>query len=185
MLKPWLPLLLLLLPALASGEKERPFIDEGRYQRDDIVEPEYWKEGGSELPPLPKESDLVEIRLDAPGARFSYLIDATHLSIGNDKVVRYTLVARSKTGSENVSFQGLRCDSPEYKIFAYGTRGGFKRVEGVDWQRIGPSDADQVQRELQRFYLCQPSHHIPRERSEMIWALRGQVNLHDTGFIPD
>lgn len=189
MSRPWLaPALLLLLPTLAVGaktEKERPFIDESRPERDGILEPEYWKERGFELPPYPQDSDLIELRLDAPTARFNYFIDGANLQIGTDQVVRYTLVVRSKTGAENVAVEGVRCDTPQYKVYAYGTRGGFKTVARGDWKRIGPGEADQAQRELQRYYLCQPGHYKPRPPSEMRSALRGQVHLHDSGFIPD
>lgn len=188
MSRSWIAPALLLLPALALGakiEKDRPFIDEARPDRDGIVDPEYWQERGSELPPYPQESDLMELRLDNPSARFRYFIDGANLRIGTDQVVRYTLVVRSRTGAENVSVEGVRCDSAQYRVYAYGMRGGFTAVSGSDWQRIGPSDADLAQRELQRYYLCQPSQYKPRPPAEMRSALQGQVRLHDTGFIPD
>ncbi len=185
----WIPFFLVLLPTALLGaqdiKKNRPFIDEPSTEREGVVEPEYWKERGFELPPYPQEADLIELRLDAPSSRFRYFIDSANLRIGTDQVVRYTLVIRSQTGSENVAVEGVRCDSPQYKVYAYGVRGGFKAVSGSDWQRIGPSDADVAQRELQRYYLCQPSHYKPRPPTEMIFALKGQVHLRDTGFIPD
>lgn len=185
MSKRWLLCLAFVLPSFALAAKDRPFIDESRYQRDDIVEPEYWKEGTSQLPPFPADADLIEFQVDLPNVRFSHFIDGKHLAIGKDDVVRYTLVLRSKSGVDNVFFEGIRCDSAQYQVYAYGSRGTFKPVESPDWERIGQSDADLVHRELQRYYLCEPSRYKPRKPEEILRALRGQVNVHDTGFIPD
>jgi hypothetical protein len=178
-------LLALLVPALVVGAEDRPFIDEPAYKRDDILEPEYWKEGARRLPPFPADEDLVPIPLDGRKGSLSYFIDGKHLSIGDDDVVRYTLVVRSQTGAKNVSFEGIRCDSLQYRPYAYGYRGEFKPAEPSEWQRIGNGEADRAQRELQRFYLCEPSHYRPRGREEILRSLRGQANLYDTGFIPD
>lgn len=184
MSRSWLTCLFLLLPTFALGaQKDRPFVDEGRIERDTIREPEYWKERGFELPPYPQEADLIELRLDAPNARFRYFIDGANLRIGTDQVVRYTLVVRSQTGAENVAVEGLRCDTPQYKVYAYGSHGSFTTVTKGEWQRIGPGEVDPAQRELQRYYLCQPGHYKPRSPEEMGSALRGRAHLHDSGFI--
>ena len=185
MFKRWLLCLPFVLPGLATAVKDRPFIDESTLQREGIQEPEYWKEGDSKLPPFPEEADLVAFRVDLPSSRFSHFIDGKHLAIGKDDVVRYTLVLRSKTGTDNVSFEGIRCDSAQYRVYAYGSRGTFTPLEPSSWQPIGEGDPDLAHRELQRFYLCEPSHYKPRKREEIIRALQGRVNVHDTGFLPD
>jgi len=45
-------------------------------------------------------------------------LDADSLSIGTDAVIRYTLRITSSEGVANISHQGLRCDSREFKLFA-------------------------------------------------------------------
>ena len=68
----------------------------------DHIEENEWKEAESKLPPFPRDENLVDLRLDYPGSRFSYFLDSDSLKPGDDGVVRYTLVIRSTSGASNV-----------------------------------------------------------------------------------
>jgi len=80
-------------------------------------EPRPFKEGEAILPALPSDADLIPFSVSGTGS-LSFAVDAKSVSVGNDRVVRYTVVIRSQSGARNVNYEGLRCDVFERKIYA-------------------------------------------------------------------
>jgi hypothetical protein len=70
------------------------------------------------LPAYPNEGDLVGFFVSAANS-FDFFIDAKSIAI-DGSIVRYTLIARSPEGVENVSYEAIRCSSSEYRIYAIG-----------------------------------------------------------------
>jgi len=75
------------------------------------------------LPTFPKDIDLIEFPVSAATTN-RYFIDGSTLSPGKDGVVRYVMVIRTDGGATNVSFEGLRCATGEYRVFASGRADG-------------------------------------------------------------
>lgn len=113
-----------------------------------------WAEQGLVIPPYPREEGLVEV----PVGRFDYpytlLVDTGSISVGEDKVVRYTVVLRSSAGVDNISFEGLLCNRNRYKRYAYGSGGVFYPMANADWQRIRHNRQDVYRRVLAEDYFC-------------------------------
>jgi len=97
-------------------------LNEYDYQENDVEE-YIWKEGGSKTPGYPKDDDLVEVSGSPAYKNYQYLIDVETLQVGDDGVVRFSLVIRSSSGSDNAFFDGFRCTSSEMKTYAYGITG--------------------------------------------------------------
>jgi len=112
-----------------------------------------WHEESVTLPPYPKRGNLVEF--DAgPGTDFRFFVDGASLSVGSDGVVRYVLVARSPQGAENVSFEGLRCNDGEYKIYATGRSDrSWVEAHGARWRPVEQS-AGSWHRTLANDFFC-------------------------------
>ena len=86
-------------------------------------------------PAYPQAANLLAVRLpDADGFRFS--IDRSTLAVGKDGVVRYVLVARSSEGAQNTTYEGLRCDSAENRVFAVGQADGTWVTARSGWRPI-------------------------------------------------
>ena len=129
-----------------------------------------WQEGAFSLPPYPKAADLVAF--DPGGASgFRFFVDVTSLSVDKDGVVRYTLVARSPSGVENVSFEGIRCRSGTARAYAFGEGAGRWSARGTDWRQIEPKGARRWQFALWREYFC-PHTIAIRDAAEGVDALR-------------
>lgn len=113
------------------------------------------KQSGERLippPPLDRRR-LVEIKLRvAASTDFRYFIDWASVSAGEDRIVRYVLVARSPSGSENVTFEGIRCPK-EYRVYAVGR--GDDSWGGVpsEWRPV-PHAPNAVQPALVGQYFC-------------------------------
>lgn len=128
-----------------------------------------WKETEVKLPPYPREVDLIEFQVSS-GATFRFFIDAASVSVADDGVVRYTLVARSPSGVANVSFEGIRCSGKSYKVFARGTGGRWSPAQG-EWREIEVKSIQRWHNVLYWEYLC-PRHRPIETAAEGVAALR-------------
>lgn len=110
------------------------------------------KEGAVALPAPPRPEALVEFFVSSASS-FRFFIDAPSLSVTPDGVVRYTLVARSASGHDNVSYEGIRCRTNTYKVYAYASANAWSRTDS-DWKEIEPRSVQRWHNELRARYFC-------------------------------
>lgn len=147
-------ILLGLLLSVASLARERPFIDEPDSSiRHDLEEKE-WKEGEVKLPSRYKEENLREFELPRSSGSFRYFIDSDSLQTSADGVTRFILVIRSHTGVDNSSYEGMRCGEREYRVYAYGSKSGFKPLPGNEWLRISRTGYENFRHTLYDDIIC-------------------------------
>lgn len=123
------------------------------------------------LPAYPEDSDLIELgRLT--GADHIYYIDAKGLSVGNDGVVRYSLVMKTAGGAVNVSHEGIRCATREKRIYALGQRSrAWIEAKRAAWEPIRAERSNEYQATLYTDYFC-VERTIVRDREAALRALR-------------
>lgn len=141
------PLFLFFIANLAAAQADSQKSDWEREQ-----EAREFKEADLALPALPKKEALIDFFVSGASS-FRFFIDPASLSVGPDYVVRYTLVARSASGYENISYQGIRCGAGSYKIFAFGNDGRWQRSNS-EWQEIVPKSVQRWHNALRRQYFC-------------------------------
>lgn len=154
--------LLLCALLLAAGPSPAADSDDDVYKEDAIrpyidrmpTEDETPKEQKLVIPPWPQEKNLVEIDIGRYGFNYRLLVDTASVSVGDDRIVRYTAVLRSKSGVDNVSFEGIRCPRYQFKRYAYGSDGKFYTVGASDWTRIHQTRQDIYRRLLADEYFC-------------------------------
>ena len=117
------------------------------------VERRGWKEGEYKLPALPRPEDLIEFFVSA-ASNFRFFVDPQSLSVGKDGVVRYTLLARSPSGAENITYEGIRCAAGSVRVYAYGRPGGSWAERDSDWRPIEPKSLQRWHNALWREYFC-------------------------------
>ena len=121
-------------------------------------------------PPALERARLVEVKLNSLGdSDFRYYVDWGSVSAGEDRIVRYVLVARSASGAENVTFEGIRCQG-EYRVYAVGKPGGGWGGRPTEWRPI-PRHANAIQPVLAKQYFC-PGRAAVRTSSEGQRAVR-------------
>ncbi|MBT6273832.1 MAG: hypothetical protein HOI95_06840 [Chromatiales bacterium] len=97
----------------------------------------YWKEASVTLPKFPAKDNLTPITLNLAGISNQYYIDEKSLSFGDDLILRYTVVIRSKADAVNVLYEGLSCRTREFKSYAYGTGNSeFHTYPKARWKPI-------------------------------------------------
>lgn len=121
---------------------------------DDDPDAPKWEEVALQLPVFPQEANLREFYVSATTTH-KYYIDATTLSVGKDGVVRYALVVRTSGGATNITYEGIRCESREYKIYATGHRDGTWVVaRRSPWRPVENKPTNRHHAALSREYFC-------------------------------
>ena len=130
-----------------------------------------WKEIEARIPSYPRSEDLVVFEVSASKAH-RYYIDARSLSIGEDGVVRYTLVVKAAGGATNVTFEGIRCELREQKYYAVGRPdGNCARARNPRWRAIQSHELNLHHGVLYRDFLC-PDKRPAASASEALRLLK-------------
>src|SRR3569623_629542 len=96
-----------------------------------------WQEFAVHLPAPPLPANLVPFYV-SPTATQSFAIDAKSVSVGADGVVRYTMVASSPSGAKSISYEGIRCQLQQKKLYAFGHPDGtWSRSRRDQWEPLG------------------------------------------------
>lgn len=123
-----LPALLLCLPLAAHAEW-------GQFDFE-FEQDKPWAEVAAQLPAYPKPENLVPFEVSS-ATRHRHFVDTASISVGEDKVVRYTVVIEAAGGARNVSFEGMRCETAERRLYAYGHPDGtWSKARSAGWEPI-------------------------------------------------
>jgi hypothetical protein len=113
-----------------------------------------WEAQKALLPPYPKQDNLVRIYVSS-AATFEFFVDPVSVSVGKDGVVRYTLAARSPNAAMNVSYEGMRCQTYERKLYALGRSDGtWSQARDPQWRAIGNNQVNRQYTALAEDFFC-------------------------------
>lgn len=150
--------------------------------------PEYepgreWEEQAVRLPAYPRGDNLVDLDTNYPGYR--YYIDPASVSVGKkDQVARYTVIIESTDGVRNVFYEGMRCNSRQYKTYAYGSADGpFHEMPDSDWQEIRSEAAFRYRSDLVEFYMCDGPI-VRFNAKEIVKRIKYPPSVHDSTYVP-
>lgn len=133
-----------------------------------------WVEEAITPPAYPQNSDLIKIAMNATSNEF--FVDSKSISVGADQVIRYTMVIRSDTGAENVTFEGIRCETREQKLYYLGRKdGSWGNARSAKWREVGETGAVTYQKILMNDFFC-PKKVRVKSVPEALGALRAGVH---------
>ncbi len=113
-----------------------------------------WSEMQTQLPPYPKPENLLKFDTGS-NIGHDFFLDTASLSVGADKAVRYTLVVKTSGGATNVSFEGVRCEDRQYRVYAFGhANAQWSRARNAGWREIVVREVNGHHNVLYRKYLC-------------------------------
>jgi len=113
-----------------------------------------WKESALALPVYPQASNLMEFYV-GPTEHNRFLVDGSTISVGGDGVIRYVVVIKTSGGASNVSFEGIRCTTHEFKVYALGGPDWqWTKIAAPKWQVIENKLINQYRAILNRDLLC-------------------------------
>jgi hypothetical protein len=94
-----------------------------------------WKEIEAPPPPALRTEGLIPV--DVSGTSLRFAVDPASIQVGSDGVVRYVVVATSKSGAVNGMYEGIRCNTGEVKTYAWHNPGsGWVPASRAQWQDI-------------------------------------------------
>jgi hypothetical protein len=108
------------------------------------------------LPALPDNADLVPFEVSKQST-LTYAIDPKSVSIGKDRVIRYTVVITSTAGARNVRYEGLRCeDGQQWRMYAAVDEdgAGWDRDTTTQWEQIEWNSLNAYHAALAHDYFC-------------------------------
>jgi len=113
-----------------------------------------WTEMATQLPPVPEPSALTVFPVSG-ATSYVFAIDRQSIAIGSDGVFRFTLVATSSSGVRNVSYEGIRCQTQEKKLYATARSDGtWVRSRTSAWTRIEEVGNNRQEAALMKEYFC-------------------------------
>ena len=132
------------------------------------------------LPPAPATADLLPFDL-RNSTDLKAAVDRRSLAVGTDGVVRYVLVLTSARGVRNVSFEGIRCDPAEWKMYAIGREDNtWSAVRDPEWRAAEQKAWNAIRFTLAKDYLCEASGLPSRDASVIIRRIKASVPARNT-----
>jgi hypothetical protein len=120
-----------------------------------VADAEAWLEANV-APPAAFSIDQLQSFEVMQGSSLSYGIDPKTLSVGEDGVVRYVLVARSTSGALNVLYQGIRCQTAETKTYGrWDNKSSWNTSRSAEWQQLSFTGPTRPAMMLARVGICE------------------------------
>ncbi len=142
----------------------------GEYGDDEETKPREYKVLPVVLPAFPDEEKLLPFNV-GPTQTQSFFVDPASLSVSEDEV-RYTMVTKSVAGARNVSYEGIRCGTFEFRRYAYGHRGDkWVMSKNEDWRQINFYAANRPRAVLVQEFFCDGKA-IAGSAEDMIFRIR-------------
>ena len=144
-----LTVLALLSSAAASSNAQSRFDEE-------YDEPtKAWQEIAIQRPAAPLAVNLVAFYV-SPIATQTFTLDTRSLTVGTDGVIRYTMVSTSTAGAKNISYEGIRCQTLEKRLYAFGQDDGtWSRSRNNQWEKVLQTVANRRHAALAQDYFCE------------------------------
>lgn len=107
------------------------------------------------MPPLPQASNLIAFNV-SQNTPLTFAVDKTSLTVGKDGVVRYVIVVTSPAGARNVNYEGIRCDTYEWRRYASinDAQDGWDQGSAFEFKRIENGELNAYQAALYQDYFC-------------------------------
>ncbi len=113
-----------------------------------------WQEAEISLPPPPDLGRCMQFFVSAASPN-RFCVDPASITVGRDGVVRYTLVIETPAGARNVSFEGIRCEARERRLYASGQGdGSWSQARGSNWTKITEASVNRHHAALYLEYFC-------------------------------
>jgi len=128
-----------------------------------------WKEAEAPAPPALRTSGLVP--LDMPGTALRYGIDPDSVSLGADGIVRYVVVAVGAGGAVNGIYEGLRCNTGEYRVYARHAGGAWSPSAAGAWRKLHDQPQSRHTLQVARTGAC-IGHGANRSAAQIVRDLR-------------
>lgn len=139
-----------------------------------VVEDPDWKEVDVPTPPSFNKDKLIPVTMP-PYVTLRFGVDPATLTITDDGVIRYVMVAQSLGGSGTFSamYEGIRCAAGEFKTYArFNASGQWAPVSNPQWRPLNDNNTSKHALALARQGACDGRSARARSVQSIVSALK-------------
>ena len=120
----------------------------------DPFAPMVFKEGTTSMPLNPPNQSTLQPFYVSQHTIFKFAVDTESILIGADGVTRYIVVMTSPSGSVQAQYEGIRCDSFQWRLYGTYESTGWKENPLGSWKNIQSDIPNRYQASLAQGAFC-------------------------------
>jgi hypothetical protein len=120
----------------------------------DPFAPMVFKEGTTAMPLNPPNAASIQPFYVSQQTIFKFAVDIDSILIGNDGVTRYIVILTSPNGNSQVQYEGIRCDSFQWRLYGTFEGGAWKENPLSSWRAIQDHTPNRYQAALAQGAFC-------------------------------
>ena len=142
----------------------------------DPFAPMVFKEGTTAMPLNPPNQKTLLPFYVSQGTIFKFAIDTDSILIGADGVTRYIVVITNPSGGQQAQYEGIRCDSFQWRLYGALENGAWKENPLSSWRKIQSNVPNRYQASLAQGAFC----NLTTQEKDIKYVLR---SLNPNDFI--
>lgn len=120
----------------------------------DPFAPMVFKEGATAMPLNPPNKATLQPFYVSQLTIFKFAVDTNSILIGNDGITRYTVSLTSPNGNSQVQYEGIRCDSFQWRLYGTFENAIWKENPLSTWRAIQNRTPNRYQAALAQGAFC-------------------------------
>jgi hypothetical protein len=120
----------------------------------DPFAPMVFKEGLTAMPLNPPNKATIQPFYVSQHTIFKFAVDTNSILIGNDGITRYIVILTSPNGNSQVQYEGIRCDSFQWRLYGTFENSAWKENPLSSWRDIQSNVPNRYQAALAQGALC-------------------------------
>jgi hypothetical protein len=120
----------------------------------DPFAPMVFKEGSTTMPLNPPNKSSLQPFYVTNTTIFKFAVDTNSIAIGKDGVTRYTVVITNPSGGEQVQYEGIRCDSYQWRLYGAFENNKWNENPLGSWAAIKFNTPNRYQAALAQGAFC-------------------------------
>jgi len=120
----------------------------------DPFAPMVFKEGTTAMPLNPPNQATLQPFYVSQQTIFKFGVDTNSILIGNDGITRYIVSLTSPNGNSQVQYEGIRCDSFQWRLYGTFENGIWKENPLSTWRTIQSNIPNRYQAALAQGAFC-------------------------------
>ena len=120
----------------------------------DPFAPMVFKEGATAMPLNPPNKSTIQPFYVSQQTIFKFAIDTDSILIGNDGITRFIVILTSPNGNSQVQYEGIRCDSFQWRLYGTFESNTWKENPLSSWNPIKDHTPNRYQAALAQGAFC-------------------------------
>ena len=120
----------------------------------DPFAPSVFKEGTTTMPLNPPNKATLQPFYVSQATVFKFAVDTSSILIGKDGITRYIVVMTNPSGEQQAQYEGIRCDSFQWRLYGNLENGSWRENPLSTWREIQSKVPNRYQAALAQGAFC-------------------------------